>query len=561
MQNPAQARGTLPLVVGVTGHRDIRLADVARLEAEVEDIFRSLARDYPATPLIVLSALADGADRLVARVGLRAGARLIAPMPVPLEDYLSDFADPASLSEFRALCGQAAAMFAVPFTDPDHPRSGKLTGAARDRRYAAAGAYLAVNSDVLIALWNGEPPSRVGGTACIVAYKLNGVPPPYGPAPSPLDVAESGPVYHIITPRTRDESAPPHALELRMKYPRYWKTTRDAAAFYARLYHRIDTFNADCVKASLVPGEPADTSPAQLHALADSAAIVYQRRALGSLLNIFWIVGISVAAFEVYAHLGGGTWFLACEVAGFMVATLIFVYARRQRYQEKYQDYRALAEGLRVLINWRLAGITDSVADYYLRKQKSELDWIRDAIRSCRVLADADAACKPEGRSLPSRMRIVYESWIVSQRDWFSRTAKNEDRKAQRFDRLSMLLFAGGLFVAFFVVVALLVSGRSLEEVAHDRFVAALALSTVAAGLLHNYSEKRAWLAHVKQYRRMQLIFTQAAENVAPHLDAPVESDLESARRIFHDLGREALIENGDWLLLHRERPIDVPGA
>jgi len=27
------------------------------------------------------------------------------------------------------------------------------------------------------------------------------------------------------------------------------------------------------------------------------------------------------------------------------------------------------------------------------------------------------------------------------------------------------------------------------------------------------------------------------------------------------DLGREALAEQGDWVILHRERPIDLPQA
>ena len=34
-------------------------------------------------------------------------------------------------------------------------------------------------------------------------------------------------------------------------------------------------------------------------------------------------------------------------------------------YDNKYFDYRALAEGLRVQIFWRIAGLRDSVADHY----------------------------------------------------------------------------------------------------------------------------------------------------------------------------------------------------
>ena len=80
-----------PLVVGATGHRDLRDQDVPWLEQEIADIIAALKRDYlgsdAETPLILLSALAEGADQLVARVALAQGARLIAPLPMPLEEY------------------------------------------------------------------------------------------------------------------------------------------------------------------------------------------------------------------------------------------------------------------------------------------------------------------------------------------------------------------------------------------------------------------------------------------------------------------------------------------
>ena len=168
-------RGYLPLVVGVTGHRDIRRQDARRLKREVDGVFRKLKEAHPHTPLIVLSPLAEGADRLVARVGLRRGAKLIVPLPMPVELFVADFASERSRREFRLLCDRADAVYAVPFADPEYGPDVPLTGVVRDRRYAAVGAYVAVNSDVLIALWDGDKSGRLGGTACIVEYKLSGV--------------------------------------------------------------------------------------------------------------------------------------------------------------------------------------------------------------------------------------------------------------------------------------------------------------------------------------------------------------------------------------------------
>jgi hypothetical protein len=54
----------IPLVVGITGHRDPAAVSVAAVEEAVRAILRSIRRSPPKTPLFVLSALAEGADRL-----------------------------------------------------------------------------------------------------------------------------------------------------------------------------------------------------------------------------------------------------------------------------------------------------------------------------------------------------------------------------------------------------------------------------------------------------------------------------------------------------------------
>src|SRR5262245_49584283 len=97
---PAEG-GRIPLLIGVTGHRDLRDADRPALESKVRAILEEQQRNYPHTPLILLSPLAEGADRLVARVALDLGVRLQVPLPVPQESYIADFQDAASRDEFK----------------------------------------------------------------------------------------------------------------------------------------------------------------------------------------------------------------------------------------------------------------------------------------------------------------------------------------------------------------------------------------------------------------------------------------------------------------------------
>ena len=142
-------------MIGVTGHRDLRPDDLPHLERKVKHIFERLRERYGSTPLLVLSPLAEGADRLVARVGLldEVGARLVVPLPMPAALYEDDFEEPGSVDEFRALLARADCTFVVPpATDPEFISN---PGRARDQRYELAGEYVVGQSQILIALWDG----------------------------------------------------------------------------------------------------------------------------------------------------------------------------------------------------------------------------------------------------------------------------------------------------------------------------------------------------------------------------------------------------------------------
>ncbi len=143
------------VTIGVTGHRF--LAEPDRLEAALSDVVERLSRERP-EPWTVVSALAEGADRLVAlRLLERPGTRLVAVLPLQVDDYETDFASPGSRAEFRALLARADDVVTLP------PRED------RDRAYEAGGVAVLDRSDVLVAVWDGQVEQGVGGTGAIVA--------------------------------------------------------------------------------------------------------------------------------------------------------------------------------------------------------------------------------------------------------------------------------------------------------------------------------------------------------------------------------------------------------
>lgn len=142
--------------IGVTGHRF--LAERDRLTAGVDAALQRIHAAFPAQEVLtVISPLAEGADRLVVWCVLALGGmRLVVSLPLAIEDYLADFATPASRAEFRYLLAQADTTVMLP------------TAPTREAAYEAAGHYVLDHCDVLIALWDGLDEQGPGGTGALV---------------------------------------------------------------------------------------------------------------------------------------------------------------------------------------------------------------------------------------------------------------------------------------------------------------------------------------------------------------------------------------------------------
>ncbi len=144
--------------IGVTGHRF--LAEIGKLRAEVDRALDDIERAFGGHKLVVVSPLAEGADRLVAEAVLQRGGDLTVPLPLPVEDYLQDFESQESKAEFRQLLERAAEVIELPATP------------TRNEAYEQVGLYVLDNCDVLIAVYDGQPSQGRGGTAEIVERAL-----------------------------------------------------------------------------------------------------------------------------------------------------------------------------------------------------------------------------------------------------------------------------------------------------------------------------------------------------------------------------------------------------
>ncbi len=629
-----------PLVVGVTGHRDLRDEDRGRLRMLVGRELDRLLGGSPATPLMILSPLADGADRLVAREGLYRGARLVVLLPMEQRFYEEDFETEESLLEFRKLLSEAEAVVTLP------PAEGR----SRQYAYALVGACVARHSHALLALWDGKQAGGTGGTAQIVDFQRSGrfedaglqaafqqLPEPFGPGSDPLSAPEPGLVIQILTPR-RGRALPEGAFEVLRLGPDKTPIKLFSKALQATR-DRLHEFNADIERLwrttddderatakSLVTQDEDLRLPCPLRRLhdqqtgADLLAQRFQRQTKQAAVVLSAVVFLAAIAFAHHSTLvptdgRKNPWALALYLGFLAAAAGIHALSSHRNDHSRFLDYRAVAEGLRVQFYWRLAGLDKAAADHYLRWQRNELDWIRNVLRAWAF--PLLAAPRPSGMEPMLRQR-----WIQGQWDYFKKREPQKRRQRLRltsvrntlvllslgvaafevFHQPESSLWAKGLtalvclgasatiwkdlkafrlkvlwkpdaresntsilrgtldaFEGFLCVSVLLgglwswagweqVDPRRLDLAEDAWRMVVMGLSAVAAALIYGYGETMALSDESKQYERMERIFNAAL----PWTAGP---DLIEA------LGKEALAENGEWVLMHRERPVELPHA
>jgi len=564
---------SLRLCIGVTAHRDLQATQTAAIEAGVESFFRDLAADFPDLPLELLTPLAEGGDQLAARVALRLGVPVVAVLPMEQAEYEKDFADEQSLGRFRNLLGQAEQVISL----PPAPGNGSapFSGAARDIQYAQLGVFISNHCQVLLALWDGKTGNRLGGTGQVVNFHLTAVMPGFEADSSPASLLadnENDLVYHIVCSRDRADGGPAGGLQ---PLQAAWFSSREDRARakelpddYRVLLERLQLFARDwrdkeAVVArnsagllSAAPRLPLPSGSAltdRLFQAADGLAVHYQQRVHRGLRAVYLLAVLMGLEFILYAEFDGPVYMVLVFLALFFAGVIVHLVGDKHEWHRKYLDYRALAEGLRVQLYWNLAGVVDSVSaefayDNFLQQQDVDLGWIRHVMRRASLLRVRGE--RPDSRWLP----WVIDQWVgdsaaagQGQLAYYARKEQENTLRYRRTSRLGTLSLWAGIGFA----LVLLLMGDEGHAGTRQMLLIFMGVLPLVAGIWDAYSHKRAEKELIKQYAFMGRVFGKARKL----LDA--NTDVGFQRRVLQALGQAALDEGAEWLLMHRERPLE----
>ncbi|MGA9851333.1 MAG: hypothetical protein WBR15_00135 [Gammaproteobacteria bacterium] len=565
--------GPVPLVIGVTGHRDLVPEDVPRIRESLDTLFACLHRQYPHTPLRLLSPLAEGADRLVAKVALEHGAELVVPLPMPEDEYRKDF--PETLSEFDVLKAQAAIVYALPPPDAAANQGVEFSGSQRDECYEQVGLHIVKHSQLIVALWDGVASADRGGTAQIVRHALSGSTLPFAD-----DLHSTKAVWHLRTPRATGSSG--KSAEARPQYytacwrfgdkrnPELPFSTAGGnwPAVQFRNLRSIEVFNAQALSLSsqriqenlhnLLPpdvsSKTVDPTGRILRAFiaADLISGKYQKLAYKLWKGIFMLAGVMILGFQSYVHIWTHSLLLLLYPAAFIVMTAAYSVLNRRRLDDRFIDARILAEALRVAIYWRLAGIRESITNQYLGRHTAAIGWIPDAILGLLTLPSPDT-----GFAQKQGLLVADQFWVDHQLQYYQRQSLRQSKRVNLYRRFAGLLYA--LTLVFSICVAVYGAVVTKPSLLRDILILLMASGPPVAVLWIAYAEKQGWERHVREYTRNAALFAHAHEQIVDFTRSRSAAIFPHIQTVLLELGKEAIWENAEWAVLHRVKPPTIP--
>lgn len=607
--------GSIPfrLRIGVIGH--IKLKDSEELREAVrhaiksaveESGYRAAERRATGLSLTVVSALAEGADRIVAEEVLNCpGSKLLSVLPVYEKDidiYRRDFADDESRAKFDCYYDRAWRHVSPPHgAIPD-----KHTEQARKEGYLWAALSVVRNCDVLIALWDEEEGSRgTGGTADVISRlrerdgRISDAEPTetglnvFSAAASlilpamdePLVLETAGPLRIIVPTEGADkpwvDDAPPFNAAADVVRRRLASDLDNLDRLNRKPFRNTKWASAENDTVKYLGSGESRQYP-RLNGIfeqitpplvrADQLAIAANRRflALSYLLFCFTAAATILAALEAVVF--SGTWELTIVEIILLIASFIIVLLERWwKTHERWTAYRFLAERLRSACYLLAAGV----------KPETEFDiggapgesgqhgWTRRAFAE--VLAELstyeqrDAGERQEANGhkdhkdrdgqkgaepLDVLSSLIREYWVSGQIDYF----KKKSTKLMLQHNIVRNLMSVVLFVT--IVAGIVHSLRiwPLSSTPTEALVMCAIGLPAVAGVLVNIRSLREFTRHSNRYASM-------AKVLRWYLDQFVqESSAKHLRHLAVNVDHVLTAESRGWLGAVAERGIEIHG-
>lgn len=592
----APPKPALSFCAGITGHRALPRAARARLATTLEDLLGRVAervariqaenadlfQPRPAE-MFLLSQLAKGADQVTADAALARGYSLRAVLPFEPDVYRRDFRG-ADRAAFDRLLPQAPHWWLPAGQE------------SRDRGYALAGQATVAQSDILIAVWDGQAARGPGGTGEVVDYGIRrAVPILHVPADGvgeimvlwagfeglnagrldrdsvprkPLTEALLDEIMQVVLappadPQEREGARhffrePKRRTRLRPEYPFLLALTAVRGLrlrnFLAEDPLMVTERDWASFRAVAVADEPSfgpaldvlQPAFAWADGLADHVAQTYR----GGL-----IFNYAAAALSVIAALAGlvlpedfKIWLLATELLLIGLLIVNTAVGSGQQWHRRWLDYRYLAEHLRPFRSLKILGAA-TPPRHLLAGPGRWTDWYARAI--WREMGPPPTI--PDLPTLAHLVRHIADQEVESQISYNIANSERMHQLDHRLHQVGTTLFYATVGLGLLTLLGIAVAPDVVHQ--HAKLLTALSAGLPTAGAaLFGIRGQGDFVGASGRSAETAVNLRAVADQLE---DGP--SDLPRACRLVENASATMLADLGEWRSAYRHRKLAIP--
>jgi hypothetical protein len=482
------------LAVGIAGHHRLDESLFPVLKESLEKVFGLISEHAkacsPRLSLSIVSSLADNLDLQAAEIAIKHNFELLAPIPFPIVEHERELV-PGALPKFRELIRHSKTRV-IELDYVCRARIHESTPINKSAFEASARVMLG-QSDILVAVWDGCRERGPGGTGQTVREaREREIPVVWIDALHPERIgllqndACGEPDFGSIVGLTATASTTSARINLQttiadiLDRPNSTNKRADLCAEYLKERNSPNAIRKHSLFVSLYDSFYRRIAPPLSHppipevqlngpiaqiwnfvgkefAVADALALKY-----AGMYRSAFLVNYLLGALAVTFALIGGVLLKDHEphrIAGLVCAGLEFVFlscmciiwfwSHRKRWQDKFTDYRLLAEHLRhlrYLLPLGLIPATRAVAHEPEHLRRHWVNWYLRGVARDTTYANLHHSDREFQRQM---LALVHDHWVQDQLEY----QKSVRRRTHHADK--RLTIIGGMLVVFTIAISI----------------------------------------------------------------------------------------------------------
>lgn len=581
-------------VIGITGHRDLNKDTFKQLSEKISIFLTDIKQKLPNTPIKIISGMADGADRIIVKEGLKQNIAIDVIQPMPDSLYQADFSED-SWQEFKSVIADDNVTTKVLPTTFIDIESAKEQGGTRDKLYHALGQYIVEQSNLVVAIWDGVNSGLKGGTADVVLSYLqakdiyeeisndavkftnNSVPVnECSPSVYWLPVSSEKEHYHQLTEGQiqanyitgkqgsyivkRQRNMPEH-LNIEIKELNDYNLQFQQAIKSGELsteYSLLASYKNS-------ENEPKSRFLKQIDdefLKADSLAMLNQNKSDGQFKLFAYMAALMGLFFLVYAKIVASKLLLIGYLFLFVLGWFFFKSSEKNQWFTRHLSARVFAETLRTQFYLTLIDkqhttkVTQLMDDTGITQFKGT-SWLKQSVIAL-FSSQREQATDCSEKQKEENMRFTCQNWLEDQAKYFDKKAKSLSAHHHKLEKIKGMLFIGSAIAT----ISLILFKYQLAGFVLFAHVDAKTFTVLLMGLLpfwlavwELYQNKMAIKELLWQYRNQSIVFNQAQREVEN------ATTLEQKSEILSTLAHRSMMENYIWIIQRYHREHEPPTA